>query len=175
MKYNIFTILTVFTTTFLFSNCSSEDDFGEMEEMIATMAQNKMTRAAENQEDVKPGYKGEIILIKTVKDTLSKDLNVNGHTYNAMCNINVQIIIYEMIKTVYNPQRQEMETLYIHTAEVVPLEGHDERVEVSYSLEYLNRIEAIAKVRVNYIFDYMPDMEIKVYWNLDYNLTASDL
>ncbi len=31
-----------------FSNCSSEDDFGEMEEMEYTMASKKMTRAGEN-------------------------------------------------------------------------------------------------------------------------------
>lgn len=44
-------ILVFTTVSVCFSNCSSEDDFGEMEEMIATMAEKKMTRATE---DVKP-------------------------------------------------------------------------------------------------------------------------
>ena len=38
--------IAVFTTiSVCFSNCSSEDDFGEMEEMEFTMASKKMTRA----------------------------------------------------------------------------------------------------------------------------------
>ena len=41
--------IAVFTTVSVcFSNCSSEDDFGEMEEIISTMAQKKMTRATED-------------------------------------------------------------------------------------------------------------------------------
>ena len=38
-------ILVFTTVSVCFSNCSSEDDFGEMEEIFATMAQKKMTRA----------------------------------------------------------------------------------------------------------------------------------
>jgi hypothetical protein len=41
-------ILVFTTVSVCFSNCSSEDDFGEMEEMIATMAEKKMTRATES-------------------------------------------------------------------------------------------------------------------------------
>ena len=40
--------IAVFTTVSVcFSNCSSEDDFGEMEEMEFTLASKKMTRAGE--------------------------------------------------------------------------------------------------------------------------------
>ena len=39
------------TASVCFSNCSSEDDFGEMEEMEFTMASKKMTRAGENLDD----------------------------------------------------------------------------------------------------------------------------
>ena len=40
-------ILVFTTVSVCFSNCSSEDDFGEMEEMEFTMASKKMTRAGE--------------------------------------------------------------------------------------------------------------------------------
>ena len=41
-------ILVFTTVSVCFSNCSSEDDFGEMEEIFATMAEKKMTRATES-------------------------------------------------------------------------------------------------------------------------------
>ena len=45
------------TASVCFSNCSSEDDFGEMEEMEFTMASKKMTRAGET-----PSFQGIKVL-----------------------------------------------------------------------------------------------------------------
>ncbi|MBQ8737065.1 MAG: hypothetical protein IJY78_04465, partial [Bacteroidaceae bacterium] len=67
-------ILVFTTVSVCFSNCSSEDDFGEIEEMEYTMASKKMTRAGES------GSGGTSTLPRQKTSTIEFFCNPDGHS-----------------------------------------------------------------------------------------------
>lgn len=79
-------ILVFTTVSVCFSNCSSEDDFGEMEEMEYTMASKKMTRLEppappeDDSTDIIKTYSGSALVdftFLTGEKHYRKNLNVN--------------------------------------------------------------------------------------------------
>lgn len=101
--------IAVFTTVSVcFSNCSSEDDFGEMEEIFATMAQKKMTRAgieggAEGGVEGDAALRGDecgywaLLNLGGDKKVIDSLLHSKGWTKGAMTNH----LVYEVGQKVY--------------------------------------------------------------------------
>ena len=171
-------ILVFTTVSVCFSNCSSEDDFGEMEEMIATMAEKKMTRSAENQDDNNGPRENEtLILLKTINKTMDipyRSLDDYNYIPFSAVNFSYKILVYQKREYLLNEITKEYEWKITERAEI---ENYDELgtdIEVN-SLIY-NESSFNAKVRVSEYFVVPETFDERILiWSGEYTITPADL
>lgn len=124
----IFAVATMVVSTFFVTSCNSEDDFDFGPDSQYSLAERKMTRAGENNEnnnDNTPQKQRSVILDHYVFESISDG---PGNSYRGTANFYIDVC--KITEKVYDPISKENVDKITYEAVINKEEAHSQNIEV---------------------------------------------